>query len=123
MREKRAFTVLKQTTWIEGNNKKKMNRSVEQTVLEVNIILISGSQFQKIYEFNQSANKLKGSMELFVSSVARQKTERAFLFSLLPTLEGIQSTSGKEVNYIGDGEGVWLGTNNNLSLYFYCNSL
>lgn len=82
---------------------KKMNRSVEQTVLEVNIILISGSQFQEIYEFNRSTHKLKGSMELFVLSEARQKTERAFLFSLLPTLEGIQSTSDREVNYIGDG--------------------
>ena len=40
--------MLKQTTRIEGNNeKKKMNGSVEQTVLEVNIILISGSQFQE----------------------------------------------------------------------------
>lgn len=60
--------------------KKKMNGSVEQTGLEVNIILISGSQFQEIYEFNQSTHKLKGSMELFDLSVARRKTERAFLF-------------------------------------------
>ena len=85
--------------------KKKMNGSVEQTGLEVNIILISGSQFQEIYEFNQSTHKLKGSMELFDLSVARRKTERAFLFSLLPTLEGIQSISDKEVNYIADGKG------------------
>ena len=49
MCEKRAFAVLKQTTRIEGNNekKKKMNGSVEQTGLEVNIILISRSQFQE----------------------------------------------------------------------------
>ena len=83
--------------------KKKMNGSFEQTVLEVNIILISGSQFQEIYEFNQNTHKLKGSMELFDLSVLRRKTERVFLFFLLPTLEGIQSTSDKEVNYMADG--------------------
>ena len=117
MCEKRAFAVLKQTTRIEGNNekKKKMNESVEQTGLEVNIILISRSQFQEIFEFNQSTHKLKGSMELFDLSVARRKTEGPSFFSLLPTLEGIQSTSNKEVNYIADGkgEGVGLGTNKN----------
>ena len=68
--------------------KKKMNGSFEQTVLEVNIILISGSQFQEIYEFNQNTHKLKGSMELFDLSVLRRKTERVFLFFLLPPPRG-----------------------------------
>lgn len=42
-----------------------------------------------------------------------KQSERDFLFSLLPTLEGIQSTSYKEINYIGDGKMVGVGTNNN----------